>query len=85
MHSSEAQVPSTRKLGLRKPQESLRVQMTDLLFLHRADGSLIQKGSPLLIRTEGIIDREEDAVGSHHCMASNSGGSVKKPLVVIEK
>ncbi len=34
--------------------------MTDLLFIRRADGGLIQKGSPLLIRTERVIDREDD-------------------------
>src|ERR1700738_3440183 len=58
-------VPSTRKLGLRKREQSLSVQMTDLLFLRRADGSLIQKGAPLLIRAERIIDREQNAVSSH--------------------
>jgi hypothetical protein len=59
-------VPSIPKLGLCKPQESLSVQMTDLLFIRRADGGVIQKGSSLLIHTEGIIDREQDAIGPHH-------------------
>src|SRR5947209_19613988 len=58
-------VPSIPKLGLCKPQESVSVQMTDLLFIRRADGGVIQKGSPLLIRTEGIIDREQDTIGPH--------------------
>ncbi len=40
--------------------------MTDLLLLRRADGCVIQKGSPLLIRTERGIDREHDAIGPHH-------------------
>lgn len=39
--------------------------MADLLLIRRAEGGVIQKGSPLLIGTEGIIDREQDAVGSH--------------------
>ena len=58
-------LPSTRKLGLLKPQESLSVEMTDLLFIRRADGCVIQKGSPLLIGTERVIDREDDAVGPY--------------------
>src|SRR5512135_2253008 len=58
-------VPSTRTLGLLKPQESLSVQMTDLLFVRRADGCVIQKGSTLLIRTERVIDREYDAVSPY--------------------
>ena len=40
--------------------------MTDLLFIRRADGGVIQKGSPTLIRTERVIDRVHDAVGSHN-------------------
>ena len=60
------EVLSTRTLGLRKPQESLRVEMTDLLPIRWAEGGVIEKGSPLLIRAEGIIDREHDAVGPHH-------------------
>src|SRR5258708_26901383 len=59
-------LPSTRTLGLRKPQEPLRVEMTDLLLLRRAEGGRIQEGSSLLIRAEGIIDREHDSVGPHH-------------------
>src|SRR5437016_5663840 len=53
----------TRKLGLLKLQKSLSIQMTNLLFIHRADRCVIQKGSPLLIGTERVIDREDDAVG----------------------
>ncbi len=49
-----------------KPQEPFRVEMADLLFIRRADGGVIQEGSPLLIGAEGIIDREENAVGPHH-------------------
>jgi len=59
--------------------------MTDLLFIRLTNGCVIQKCSPLLIRTEGVIDREHDAVDPTTCMASKSGGSVKKPLVVIWK
>src|SRR5690349_16900058 len=59
-------LPSTRTLGLRKREQSLRVEMTDLLLIHRAEGGVIEKGSPLLIRAERIIDREHDAVGPHH-------------------
>src|SRR3989440_4619374 len=58
-------LPSTRNLGLLKPQESLSVEMTDLLFIRRADGGVLQKGSSLLIRTERVIDREDDAVAPY--------------------
>ncbi len=40
--------------------------MTDLLFISLADGCVIQKSLPLLIRTERAIDREDDAVSPHN-------------------
>ena len=49
-----------------KSQEPFRVEVADLLFIRRADGGVIQEGSPLLIGAERIIDREENAVGPHH-------------------
>ena len=66
--------PSARKLGSLKPQESLSVEMTDLLFIRRADGGMIQKGSPLLIRTERVIDREDDAVGPYDLQGEQERG-----------
>src|SRR5258708_8415592 len=39
--------------------------MTDLLLIRRTDGCAIQERSPSLIRTIGIIDRENDAIGPY--------------------
>src|SRR2546425_4331948 len=53
-------------LCFRKLQEPLSVQMTDLLLICRTDGCPLQKHSPLLIRTIGIIDREHDAISPYN-------------------
>ena len=65
---------STQKLGVLKPQQSLSVQMTNLLFIRWADGCVIQKGSPLLIRTERVIDREYDAVSPYDLQGKQERG-----------
>src|SRR5260370_40816441 len=58
-------MPFARTLCLRKLQEPLGVQMADLLLIRRTDGCALQERSPLLIRTIGIIDRENDALGPY--------------------
>src|SRR5258708_2511201 len=57
--------PVYDNLQLLELQEPLGVQMTDLLLIRRTDGCAIQERSPSLIRTIGIIDRENDAIGPH--------------------
>src|SRR5713101_4819690 len=48
-----------------KLQEPLSVQMTDLLLIRRTQGRAIQECPSLLIRTIGVIDRKNDAIGPH--------------------
>src|SRR5881227_3745043 len=52
--------------------------MTDLLLIRRTDGCAIQEHSPLFIRTIGIIDRENYAIGSYGLQGEQKRGIRKE-------
>ena len=74
---------NTQRLYLRKLQEPLGVQMTDLLLIRRTDGCAIQEHSPLLIRAIGIIDRENYAIGSHGLQGAQKWGISEEATNVL--
>ena len=57
--------------------------MTDLLLICWTDGCAIQEHSPSLIRTIGIIDRENYAIGSYGLQGEQKRGISEEATNVL--
>ena len=78
-------MPFTSMLCLRKLQELFGVEVADFLLLRWTESSPLQKRAPLVIRTIGVIDREEDAISAHDLQGQQERWIGEETALVIEK